>query len=121
MFSSGRQVTTSTVVGLVASASTNASVLSFNAAVPIIIGANVGTTITNTVLSLSLYRERKQLRWAFCAGSMHDIFNFLTASLVLPCQHLYSFMEPLTNAVVDFLSPENDIQGWQNKSNGEYV
>jgi len=27
-------------------------------------------------------------------------------------------MEPLTNAVVDFLSPENDIQGWQNKSNG---
>ena len=89
------QVTTYTVVGLVAT--TNATI---HSAVPIIIGANVGTSITSTVLSLSLYRERKELRWAFCAGTVHDIFNFLTASVILPTEHYYPFMERITGAFV---------------------
>ena len=67
---------------------------------------------------MSLYRERKELRWAFCAGSMHDFFNFLTASLVLPSQHFYQFMEPLTGALVEFLSAEHVREG-RYKTNGK--
>ena len=101
-------MTTYTVVGLVAT--TNATI---HSAVPIIIGANVGTSITSTVLSLSLYRERKELRWAFCAGTVHDIFNFLTASVILPTEHFYPFMERITGAFVKFL--------WRKNLMGKYI
>ena len=78
-----------------------ADALNFTGAFSYIAGANVGTTITNTVVSLALYRERKPLRRAFCAATMHDLFNILTAILVLSVENISGgFMEHLTNAVL---------------------
>lgn len=80
--------------------------IDLTAVIPIIIGANVGTSVTNTVASLVMYRDRRPLRRAFCVAAMHDFFNILTALLVLSLEYVgnyignWEFMEKLTEAVV---------------------
>ena len=51
-------------------------------------GANVGTSLTNTAVSMILYRERRPLRRAFGAATMHDIFNILPAFLVMAIENV---------------------------------
>ena len=64
-------------------------------------GANVGTSLTNTAVSMILYRERRPLRRAFGAATMHDIFNILTAFLVMAIENVTGpFMESLAGTVV---------------------
>merc|ERR1719369_1087696 len=58
--------------------------ISVRAAFPVIMGANVGTTITSTIVSMALFSERKSLRRAFTAAAMHDMFNIFTSMVVLP-------------------------------------
>src|SRR3954470_6467340 len=59
--------TTSMVVALVASGS-----ISLEGAVPIIMGANIGTTITSTIISLGFITKKKEFRRAVSAGTYHD-------------------------------------------------
>ena len=63
-------VTTSTIVALVGSGT-----VSLEAAVPMILGANVGTTITNTLVSLGSVARRTEFRRAFAAATAHDFFK----------------------------------------------
>ncbi|MVT26643.1 Na/Pi cotransporter family protein, partial [Nesterenkonia alkaliphila] len=51
--------TTSVTVGLVAGG------LPLSIAVPIILGANIGTTLTNTLVSLGMVRDKEQFRRGF--------------------------------------------------------
>ena len=66
--------TTSLVVALVASGS-----ITLQSAIPIIMGANIGTTITSTIVSLGFINKKKEFRRAVAAGTYHDFFNILTA------------------------------------------
>lgn len=74
-------VTTSTVVGLV-----GAGVLGLDAAVPVVMGANIGTTITNTLASLGSIRRVEEFRRVFTGATMHDVFNVLTVIVLLPLE-----------------------------------
>ncbi|MBA2317074.1 MAG: Na/Pi symporter [Euzebyales bacterium] len=74
-------VTTATLVGLV-----GAGVLDLNSAVPVIMGANVGTTITNTLASLGSIRRVEEFRRAFTGATMHDVFNLLCVAVLLPLE-----------------------------------
>ncbi len=80
-------VTTATIVGLVAS-----GVLSVEAAVPMIMGANIGTTVTNTLVSLTHVRHSTEFSRAFSAATMHDFFNFLAVIIFLPLELLTGFL-----------------------------
>ena len=62
--------------------------ISVKAAFPVIMGANVGTTVTSTIVSMALFSERKSLRRAFMAATMHDMFNIFTSLIVLPLDWL---------------------------------
>jgi len=73
--------TTSLVVGLVASGT-----LDVTHAIPIIMGANIGTTITNTLVSLAHVTRRQEFARAFPAAIVHDVFNVLTVILLLPLE-----------------------------------
>ena len=75
--------TSSIVVSMVAE-----DAISVRAAFPIIMGANVGTTVTSTIVSMALFSERKSLRRAFTAATMHDMFNIFTSFIVLPLDWL---------------------------------
>lgn len=74
---------TSVIVGLVA---TNA--LGVDDAVPMIMGANIGTTVTNTLVSLGHIRQSTEFRRAFAAATVHDFFNVLAVALLLPLELL---------------------------------
>jgi len=69
------------VVGFVAS-----GMLPLSHAIPIIMGANIGTTITNILVSLAHLRWREEFKRAFSGAIVHDIFNFLTVIVIFPLQ-----------------------------------
>ncbi|MFA7331508.1 MAG: Na/Pi symporter [Candidatus Delongbacteria bacterium] len=73
--------TTSMVVALVAAGS-----LQLPLAVPIIMGANIGTSITNTLVSLAHINRSAEFRRAFAASTVHDIFNLLCVLLFFPLE-----------------------------------
>ena len=78
---------TSIIVGLVAGG------LSIEMAIPMIMGANVGTTITNTIVALGHIRKRKSFRRAFAAATVHDFFNLMAVAIFLPFELAFGILE----------------------------
>jgi sodium-dependent phosphate cotransporter len=76
--------TTTIVVGLVASGA-----LSIELAVPVVMGANIGTTTTNTLVSMGHVAHPLQFERAFAASTVHDFFNVLAALTILPLEVLF--------------------------------
>ena len=74
---------TSIIVGLVAGG------LPVETAVPMIMGANIGTTITNTIVSLGHVRRKKEFRRAFAAATVHDFFNVMAVAIFLPIEIIF--------------------------------
>lgn len=74
-------VSTATIVGLV-----GAGTLGVDLAVPMIMGANIGTTVTNTLASLGSMRRRDEFRRALTAATMHDFFNIIAVAILLPVE-----------------------------------
>ncbi len=83
-------VTTSMIVGLVA-APENA--LPIATAVPMIMGANIGTTVTNTVVSLAHIGRKDEFRRAFSVATCHDFFNYMTVLLLLPFELATGYLQ----------------------------
>lgn len=86
--------TTSMTVALVASGS-----LTLESAVPIIMGANIGTTITSTIVSLGFLPKKKEFRRAVAAGTYHDFFNILTAFILFPLEYYFQFLSGLSQNI----------------------
>ena len=80
--------TTSIIVGMV---STGAVTLS--GAIPMIMGANIGTTVTNTIVSMGHIRRGNEFKRAFSAATHHDIFNVLAVIILLPLEIAFGFIE----------------------------
>lgn len=51
-----------------------------------VMGANIGTSVTNTLVSFGNVRIRRQFRRAFTAALLHDIFNWLTVAVLFPLE-----------------------------------
>jgi sodium-dependent phosphate cotransporter len=79
--------TTALTVALVASGA-----ISFQSAVPVIMGANIGTTITSTIISLGFINKKKEFKRAVAAGTYHCFFNLLTAIILFPLELKYGFL-----------------------------
>lgn len=75
--------TTSLTVALVA-----AGALTVDGAVPIIMGANIGTSVTNTLVSLAHVTRRVEFERAFAGATVHDLFNLITVLIVFPIELL---------------------------------
>ncbi len=97
-------VTTATIVGLV-----GAGVLSVEAAVPMVMGANIGTTVTNTLASLGHLRQSAYFQRAFAAATMHDYFNILAVAVLLPLEVAFGLITRvatwLAGPIVGWLPP----------------
>ena len=92
-------VTTSTIVALVAAGS-----LPFETAIPMIMGANIGTTVTNTLVSLGHARRSSEFRLAFTAATMHDFFNVLAVAIVLPLELAFGVLSKPALAIAEALA-----------------
>lgn len=99
-------VTTSTIVGLVA-----AGVVDVDTAVPMIMGANIGTTVTNTLVSLAHFRQSEEFRRAFTAATMHDFFNVIAVAILLPVEIVTGFLSGLAREITELLSGGQELGG----------
>lgn len=106
-------VTTSLVVGLTAS-----GVLPIQYAIPIVMGANIGTTVTNTVAALAQVGRRTEFRRAFAAATCHDFFNYLTVLALLPLELATGFLEKSSAALVAFLPATSNTVSYNSPLKG---
>jgi sodium-dependent phosphate cotransporter len=79
--------TTSMTVALVA-----AGGLTIEGAIPIIMGANIGTSVTNTLVSLAHVTRREEFQRAFAGATVHDFFNWLAVLILLPLEIATGFL-----------------------------
>ena len=85
---------TSIIVGLV---SAGAPV---KTAIPMIMGANIGTSVTNIIVALTQAGDREQFRKAFACANVHDMFNWLTAFTLLTTEVMTGYLETVTSWMV---------------------
>ncbi|CAB3988680.1 sodium-dependent phosphate transport 2B-like [Paramuricea clavata] len=99
--------TTSIVVAMVSS-----GILDVGQAIPIIMGANIGTSVTNTIVSMGHVKQRDEFRRAFAGATVHDLFNWLTVLVLLPTEvitkHFFgsSYLFYSSKAITDALGIE---------------
>ena len=72
---------TSVIVGLVGTGA-----LGVGDAVPMVMGANIGTTVTNTLVALAHMRQSEEFKRAFAAATVHDFFNLMAVGVLLPVE-----------------------------------
>ncbi|MFO7893166.1 MAG: Na/Pi symporter [Longimicrobiales bacterium] len=93
-------VTTSLIVGLVAAPENPLPVAN---AIPMIMGANIGTTVTNTIASMAHIGWKEEFRRAFAVATCHDWFNYLAVLLLLPLELLTGFLSKSAHALAGLL------------------
>ncbi len=91
--------TTSMTVALVASGALN-----IEGAVPIIMGANIGTSVTNTIVALGHVTRKEEFRRAFAGATLHDFFNWLTVLVLLPLEIATGFLARAAGVLQTVLS-----------------
>ena len=80
--------TTSIVVGMAAS-----GIITVSNAIPIIMGANIGTTVTCVLVSLAHITRREEFRRAFAGSTMHDFFNMICVAIMFPLELATGFLQ----------------------------
>ncbi|MGQ9609147.1 MAG: Na/Pi symporter [bacterium] len=92
-------LTTSVVVGMVA-----AGTITIPNAIPFIMGANIGTTVTSLIVAMAHINRKQEFRKAFAGATVHDAFNVLSVIILMPL-HLVS-QHILGISFLEFLAME---------------
>lgn len=66
-----------------------------------IMGANIGTSVTNTIVSLTQSGDREEFRKAFGGATVHDMFNWLSVIILLPIEAACHYLYYLTDAIIN--------------------
>ena len=99
-------VTTSLIVGLVAAPENPLPIAN---AIPMVMGANIGTTVTNTIVSLAHMGRKEEFRRAFAVATCHDFFNYLSVLVLLPLELLTGYLRKSATWVSGHLT---GMAGW---------
>jgi sodium-dependent phosphate cotransporter len=94
-------VTTSLIVGLVAAP---VNPLPIANAVPMVMGANIGTTVTNTIVSLAHMGRKQEFNRAFSVATCHDFFNYMAVTILLPIEMLTGYLQKTATALSSLLT-----------------
>ncbi|CAH8204815.1 Na/Pi symporter [Vibrio aestuarianus] len=94
---------TSIIVGLVAGG------LPVETAIPMVMGANIGTTVTNTLVSLGHVRCQQEFKRAFASATIHDFFNLLAVLIFLPLEMMFGILEKISHWLVSPLLATGDM------------
>ena len=80
--------TTSIIVGMV-----SGGAVTLTGAIPMIMGANIGTTVTNTIVSIGHISRGNEFKRAFAASTVHDFFNILAVLILFPLEMAFGIIE----------------------------
>jgi solute carrier family 34 (sodium-dependent phosphate cotransporter) len=97
-------MTTSTVVGFVA-----AGMLNVENAIPIIMGANIGTTVTCSIVSIGHITRKEEFGRAFAAASVHDFFNMMTVVILFPLELATGYLRRASTALAGLLTGGHSV------------
>ncbi|XP_053182585.1 solute carrier family 34 member 2a [Scomber japonicus] len=101
---------------LVQSSSTSSSIvvsmvssglLTVQLAVPIIMGTNIGTSVTNTLVAMTQAGDRSTFRRAFAGATVHDFFNWLSVLVLLPLEVATGYLYEVTKLIIDSFQIES--------------
>ncbi|KAK3595937.1 hypothetical protein CHS0354_032446 [Potamilus streckersoni] len=95
--------TTTIIISMVAE-----EVITVKLAIPIVMGANIGTSITNTIVSLGQIANKEDFRRAFAGATVHDMFNWLTVLVLLPLEVITGYLDWLSSLLVESLQLKAD-------------
>lgn len=96
---------TSIVVGMV-----GGGLLDVRTSIPIVMGANIGTSVTNTIVSMGQITNRDDFRRAFAGATVHDMFNWMTVIILLPIEVGTGYLYRLSEAIVSSIPEEHDVE-----------
>jgi sodium-dependent phosphate cotransporter len=91
--------TTSIIVSLTGSA------ISVKQGIYMIMGANIGTSVTNTIVAIGQMGDGDQLERAFAGATVHDMFNFMAVAILLPIEVVTGYLFYFTKALVKNADP----------------
>ena len=80
--------TTSLIVGMV-----SGGALNLTGAIPMIMGANIGTTVTNIIVSIGHINRGNEFKRAFAAATVHDFFNVFAVIILFPIEIAFGLLE----------------------------
>ncbi|RKZ13857.1 hypothetical protein DRQ32_00615, partial [bacterium] len=89
---------TSLIVGLVAGGT-----VTIEQAVPMVMGANIGTSITNTIVAMGHMARSNEFERAFAGATVHDFFNLMAVAVFLPLEITTGFLAKLATTLQQFL------------------
>jgi len=87
--------TTSIVVSLVGAES-----VSVRSGIFMIMGANIGTSVTNTIVAMGHLGDGDELERAFAGATVHDMFNFLSVAIIFPLELITTFLYSISKAML---------------------
>jgi sodium-dependent phosphate cotransporter len=93
-------VSTSMIVAMVAAPD---NPLPVHNAVPMIMGANIGTTVTNTIVALAHIGRPDEFRRAYSAATCHDFFNWIAVAVLLPLEMATGVLEKASGTITAML------------------
>jgi len=102
--------TTSMAVTAVAAGS-----ISLENAIPVVMGANIGTTLTSTIVSMSYVTKTAEFRKAVSAGVVHDMFNVLTCILLFPLEMKYGILSRTSMKLASLINISEPAQNFSEK------
>ena len=91
--------TTSIVVGLVA-----AGAMTIEGAIPVVMGANIGTSVTNTLVSMGHITRPEEFRRALAGATVHDFFNLVCVLLLLPLEIATGYLHWIASIATEVFS-----------------
>ena len=74
--------TTSMIVAIVASGA-----LTLQNAIPMIMGANIGTSVTSTIVALGHIPKKTEFQKAISSATVHDFFNLIVVAVLFPIEY----------------------------------
>lgn len=95
--------TTTIIVAAVASGT-----LTLQGAIPIVLGANIGTTLTSTIVSMGYITKTNEFRKAVAAGIIHDLFNIIMVMVLFPIEMKYHILEKGSRYIASLLVPRSN-------------
>jgi sodium-dependent phosphate cotransporter len=67
--------------------------LTIEGAIPVVMGANIGTSVTNTLVSMGHITRKEEFKRALAGATVHDFFNLIVVIVLLPLEIFFHYLE----------------------------
>lgn len=96
-------IQSSTTVTAITVTAVGTGALTVGESIPIILGSNVGTTVTCTFVALGFVGDTEEFRRALTASTIHDFFNLLALAIFFPLELIFHPLERISGWMANLL------------------